>query len=173
MKNLKQIMLLVMTVAMVSITSCSKDDDGGGGGQAGEGTITAKVNGTQVTTLEITSVANTVSGGGQTTLTLQGNTSSQAFNLIIFGYEGVGTYELSDDNVFISASYTEVNTNDPLNSQIWNAPFQDSGVVGEIKVSEDANGKVKGTFHFNAKNVEDGSMRNITDGSFNLDVTEN
>ncbi len=173
MKNLKQIMLLLMTVTMVSLTSCSKDDDGGGGGSAGEGTITAKVNGTQITTLEITSVANTVTGGGQTTLTLQGNTSSAAFNMIIFGYEGVGTYELSDNNVFISASYTEVNINDPLNSQIWNAPFQDSGVVGEIKVSEDADGKVKGTFRFNAKNTEDGSMRNITDGSFNLDVTEN
>lgn len=173
MKNLKQFMVIVMTIMMVSLASCSKDDDGGGGGSAGEGTITATVNGTTVTTLEITSAANTVTGGGQTTLTLQGNTASQSFNMIIFGYDGVGTYELSDSNVFISASYTEVNINDPLNSQMWNAPFQDSGVVGEIKISEFADGKVKGTFNFNAKNVDDGSMKNITDGSFNLNVTEN
>ena len=166
-------MLLIMTLSMVSITSCSKDDDGGEGGQAAAGTITAKVNGNQVTTLDITSMANTTTGGGQTTLTIQGNTTSQAFSLIVFGYEGVGTYGLSDSNVFISASYTEVNINDPLNSQIWNAPFQDSGVIGEIKVSEDANGKIKGTFKFNAKNVNDGNMKNITDGSFNLNKTGN
>ncbi len=173
MKNLKQIMVLLMAVTMLSITSCSKDDDGGEGGSAGEGTITAKVNGTQVTTLDITSVANTVTGGGQTTLTLQGNTSSAAFNMIIFGYEGVGTYELSDDNVFISASYTEIDASDPLNAQIWSAPFQDSGIVGEINVSEDADGKVKGTFNFTGKNTDDGSIKTITDGSFNLDKTEN
>lgn len=173
MKNLKQIMLLVMTITMVSITSCSKDDDGGGGGLAGAGTITAKVDGTSVTTLEITSAANTATGGGQVTLVIQGNTASQAFNMIINGYEGVGTYEISDSNVFIIASYIEPNVSNPMDTQTWSAPYQNSGVVGEINVSEDANGKIKGTFNFTAKNTNDGSTKNITDGSFDLDKTEN
>ena len=166
-------MLLVMAVAVVAITSCSKDDDGGSSGTAGEGTITAKVNGTQVTTLEITTAANTVTGGGVTVLTLQGNTSSQGFTMIINGYEGVGTYEITDENVFITAAYIEPNVSDPLNTQFWNAPFQDSGSVGEINVSEDADGRVIGTFNYTAKNPDDGTTKNITDGSFNIEVTEN
>ena len=173
MKNLKKIMLLVMTVTMVSITSCSKNDDGGGGGTAGEGTITAKVNGTSFTSLEIASAANTASGGGTTTLIVQGNSASQGIVFTINGYNGVGTYEISDNNVFIVATYIEPNVSDPLNSQTWSAPFQNSGVVGEIKISEDANGRIKGTFDFTAKNSNDGSTKNITEGSFNLSKTEN
>ncbi|MEZ4856228.1 MAG: DUF6252 family protein [Gelidibacter sp.] len=173
MKNLKQILLLVMVVSLTNLTSCSKDDDGGSGGDAASGTIKAKVNGSQFTSLEITSFANLASGGGQTTLVMQGNTSSQAINMIINGYDGIGTYELSDSNVFISASYIEPNVNDPLNSQTWNAPFQDSGVVGEIKIAEQSDTTIKGTFHFTCKNVNDGSTKNITDGSFNLEIMNN
>ena len=173
MKNLKQFMLLVMTISLVSLTSCSKDDDGGGDGGAGEGTITAKVDGQQFTSMEITSTANTVSGGGQTSMTVQGNTATQAINLIIFGYDGVGTYELTSGNVFISASYSEPNVNDPLNMPTWSAPYQDSGVIGQIKISEDANGRVKGTFSFTGKNVETGGTKQITEGAFNLTKTEN
>ncbi|MGJ8592255.1 MAG: DUF6252 family protein [Aquaticitalea sp.] len=174
MKNFKQIMLLVMTISVMSITSCSKDDDGdGGGGSTAEGTITATVDGQSFTTLEITSAANLATGGGQTTLTIQGNTASQFVNLIIFGYEGVGSYELSDNNVFISASYVVPNTSDPLNTQIWNAPYQDSGVVGDINISTDADGRVIGTFNFTGKNTEDGSLKTVTDGSFNLSKIEN
>ncbi len=44
---------------------------------------------------------------------------------------------------------------------------------GQIQVSEDANGKVKGTFNFTCKNQNDGSTKNITDGSFDLEKTEN
>lgn len=173
MKNLKQIMLLVMVVSLTNLTSCSKDDDGGSGGGAASGTIKAKVNGSQFTSLEMTSFANLTSGGGQTTLVMQGNTSSQAINMIINGYDGVGTYELSDSNVFITASYIEPNVSDPLNSQTWSAPFQDSGVVGEIKIAEQSDTTIKGTFHFTCKNANDDSTKNITDGSFNLELMNN
>lgn len=173
MKNLKQFMLLVMAVSMVSLTSCSKDDDGGDAGTAGEGTITAMVNGTQFTSLEITTAANTVTGGGITFLTIQGNTATQVVNLNISGYEGVGTYELSDNNVFITASYGEPNVNDPLNLPTWSAPYQDSGVVGQIKISADADGRVKGTFNFTGKNSIDDTLKTITDGSFDIAKTEN
>lgn len=173
MKNLKQIMLMVMTVTTLGITSCSKDDDGDGVGNTGEGTITATVNGQTFTTLEITSAANTSAGGGITFLTIQGNTATQAVNLNITGYEGVGTYELSDSNVFMSANYSEPNVNDPLNLPMWNAPYQDSGVVGEINISEDADGRIKGSFSFTGKSSNDGSIKSITDGTFNLSKTVN
>jgi len=162
-------MLLVLTISVVSFTSCSKDDDGGSGGDAASGTIQAKVNGSTFSSLEITSFANKTSGGGQTTLILQGNTSSQAINMIIIGYDGVGSYELSDNNVFISASYLEPNISSPMNSPTWNAPYQDSGVVGEINISEETDTHVIGTFNFTAKSTNDGSTKTISDGSFNLE----
>lgn len=169
MKNLKKFMLLVMTVIMVSITSCNKDDDGGSGGDAASGTITAKVNGSQFTSLEVTTFANLTTGGGQTTLILQGNTSSQGISFVVNGYNGVGSYEISDDNVFIVATYIEPNISDPQNSQTWSAPFQDSGIVGELSISEETDTNIQGTFSFTAKNSNDGSTKNITEGSFNVD----
>lgn len=169
MKNLRKFMLLLITVSTVTILSCSKDDDGGGGGAAAEGTIEAKINGSQFTSLEMTTFANVTSGGGITTMVLQGNTSSQAINMIINGYEGVGTYELSDSNVFISASYIEPNISDPMNSQTWNAPYEDSGVAGEINISEETDTHVIGTFSFTAKNTNDGSIKTISEGSFNIE----
>ncbi len=172
MRNLKQFMLLIMVTSMVSLTSCKSDDDGGdsGGGGAASGTITAKINGDQFTSLEITSFANITSGGGQTTLVMQGNTQSQAINIVINGYEGVGGYEISDDNVFIIASYIEPNISNPSDTQTWSAPFQDSGIVGEVRISEETESKVKGTFHFDCKNSNDDTMKSVTDGSFNLNL---
>ncbi|MCB0448010.1 MAG: hypothetical protein KDD03_10965 [Gelidibacter sp.] len=170
MRNLKQLMLFIMIGSLVTLSSCSKSDDGGDGGNAAAGTITAKVNGSQFTSLEITSFAQLTTGGGQTTLVMQGNTQSQAINMIINGYNGVGSYELSDSNVFISASYIEPDINNPLNSQTWSAPFQNSGVVGEINISEQTSTNIKGTFNFTCKNSNDGSTKNITEGSFNLEL---
>lgn len=171
MRTLKHVTLLLMCFSLITFTSCSNDDDGGdggGGGGAASGTITAKINGSSFTSLEMTSFANTTTGGGQTTLVMQGNTQSQAINMIINGYDGVGTYQLSDDNVFRSASYIEPNISDPMATQTWNAPFQDSGVVGEIKISEETDTNIKGTFNFTCKNSNDGTTKNVTEGSFNL-----
>ncbi|WP_142784011.1 DUF6252 family protein [Changchengzhania lutea] len=168
MRHLKKFMLLVMMGSLVIFTSCSKDDDGGSGGAAGSGTITAKIDGTQFTSLNQTSFAQLTSGGGQTTLALQGNTSSQVISITMNGYDGLGTYEISDDSVFIVASYVEPNTNDPLNSKIWSAPYQNSGVIGEIKISEETDTNIKGTFSFTGKNNDDGSTKAVTEGAFNL-----
>ncbi|TYA52651.1 DUF6252 family protein [Formosa maritima] len=169
MKTLKHVTLLLMCFSLITFTSCSDDDDGGdGGGGAASGTITAKINGNSFTSLEMTSTATLVSGGGQTTLTMQGNTQTQAINLIINGYDGVGTYEISDDNVFRIASYIEPNVSNPANSQTWSAPFQDSGVIGEIKISEETDSNIKGTFNFTGKNSNDDSTKNVTEGAFNL-----
>jgi hypothetical protein len=170
MKTLKHVTLLLMCFSLITFSSCSDDDDGGdgGGGGAASGTITAKINGSSFTSLEMTSFANSTTAGGQTTLIMQGNTQSQAISMIINGYDGVGTYELSDNNVFRTATYMEPNINDPLNSPTWSAPYQDSGMVGEIKISEETDTYVKGTFNFNCKNSNDGSIKNVTEGAFNL-----
>ena len=167
MKTLNKTILLLMAVIAVSLTSCKKDDDGGGGGSAASGTLAAKVDGSSFNSMEMTSFATLTSG----TLILQGsNASGKAISIIINHYDGIGTYEFSDSNVFVVGTYVETNINDPMNSQTWTAPYDNSGVVGEVKISEKTDTNVKGTFHFTAKNSNgDQSLKSITDGSFNLE----
>lgn len=173
MKTLNKTILVLLAIVAVGFTSCSKDDDGGSDGAAAAGTVEAKVDGSAFKSMTQTSTASYVSAGGSATVTLQGSDASgKAIHIIIGGFDGEGTYQLSDSNVFISASYTEVNVNDPMNTQTWHAPYQDSGIVGEVKVSELTDTNIKGTFNFKGKNMgENGSIKNLTDGSYNLSLT--
>jgi hypothetical protein len=165
-------MLLVMTMSLVSLSSCSKDDDGGSGGGAASGTLTAKVDGTSYQSMEISSSA-TIANGGQNLIIIASNSDGNAFAFTILGFDGVGTYPIGGGaNIFNSASYTEtdVDLNNPQNSttEVWQAPYDDT-MVGELKVSEVTDDKVKGTFEFTCKNVNgDQSVKTITEGSFNL-----
>src|SRR5690606_7834201 len=121
--------------------------------------------------LEMTSIASETNAGGSTTITIQGSDANgKGIFIIINNFDGTGTYEFSDSNVFVNATYVEADINKPMNSQTWSAPYQDSGVVGEVKISEKTDTKIKGTFHFKAKNTEDQSIKNIAEGSFNLNI---
>ena len=177
MRNLRQFMLLIMTVSLVTLTSCSNDDDGGGPSTAGSGVLAAKVDGTSFQSLEISSSA-TVANGGQNLIIIASNSDGNAFAFTILGYDGVGTYPIGGGaNIFNSASYTEtdVDLNNPQNSttEIWQAPYDDT-MVGELRVSEETETKVIGTFDFTCKNVAgDQSVKTITDGSFNLNKQVN
>ncbi len=170
MKTFNKTILVLLAVVAVSFTSCKKDDDGGGGGSAGSGTISAKVNGSNFTSMEAASRATQSSGGGSTTIILQGSDASgKGIFITMNNFDGVGTYEFSDSNVFLVATYVETNINNPQNSQTWTAPYEGSGVIGQVKISEKTDTKIKGTFNFTGKNVNgDNSLKNITDGSFNL-----
>jgi hypothetical protein len=169
MKKLKQ--LLPILILMVSfIFSCYKsDDDAGNGGSAAEGTIVAKVDGTTITTLDMVTFANLVSGN----LSIQGNTggtNAKTFTLLIGGINGVGTYPIGGgSNIANSASYIELSgaiTNPQTHT--WQAPYDDQQ-AGEIKITELSDTRVKGTFHYKAKNVlGDQSVKHITEGSFNI-----
>ncbi|MBO6879090.1 MAG: hypothetical protein JJ870_00790 [Winogradskyella sp.] len=162
-----------MTVSLVALTSCKSDDDGGGGGDAPSGTLTASVDGTNFQSLDISSSA-TVANNGQNLIIIASNSDGNAFAITIIGYSGPGTYPLGGGaNTFNSASYTEtdVDINNPQNSttEIWQAPYDDTQ-VGEINISEETDSKVIGTFNFSGKNVNgDQSVKNITNGSFDLD----
>jgi len=161
----------MVVVSSLSV-SCKSDDDGGGGGSAAEGTVTAKVNGNGFTSVEMATFASINSG----TLMVQGNTggtSSQAIVLQIIGFDGTGTYPIGGGaNIYNVASYTEtdVDLSNPTNPDVvtWQAPYDDSQ-VGEINISEVTDTKVKGTFSFQAKNA-DGNIKNITEGSFNVNL---
>lgn len=169
MKNSYLFFFMIITAGLISF-SCKSDDDGGGGGSAAAGTISAKVDGSNVTTLDMTTAATIQSGSFQ----IQGNTggtSSKAFFMTIAVFDGVGTYPIGGGaNIFNTASYTEteVDLSNPMDPQMvtWVAPYDDTQ-VGEINISELTDTNVKGTFSFRAKN-EEGNIKNITEGSFNI-----
>lgn len=171
-KNLFSLILMMTIVASSLSVSCKSDDDGGGGGSAAAGTIVAKVDGSNVTTIEMTTIAHISSGS----LQIQGNTggtSSKAFMLTIVGLDGEGTYPIGGGaNIFNVASYieTEVDLANPTNPNVvtWQAPYDDSQ-VGEINISELTDSNIQGTFHYKAKNA-DGNIKNITNGSFNISL---
>ncbi len=176
MKTIKFICACFLVTTSFLVSSCSSDDDGGGGGSAAAGTITAKVGGSSVTTVNIATFANQVGPIMQ----IQGNTggtSSKAFVLNIMTYDGVGTYDIGGGEFGLgqaNVSYVEtiVDLANPTAPDIktWSAPFEGGEKVGEIKVSEVTETYIKGTFQFTAKNTDDGSTKQITEGSFNIDL---
>lgn len=173
MRKLRNLCGLLFTASVLSLTSCSSNDDGGDAGPAGSGTVVAKVDGTTFKSLKIASTANFTAGGGGV-LTLQGSDADgKAIIMIINGYTGVGAYTITSSNVFITASYIETNINNPSASKTYMAPFESSGETGEIKVAEDTDGNVTGTFGFTAKSTTDGTTKTISEGSFNLTKQSN
>jgi hypothetical protein len=176
MRVLKQFMLLVMVTSLITLTSCSSDDDSGnngGGGSAASGTLTAKVDGANYQSLQISSSATVANAGSFNNLIIiASNSSGNGFAMTIIGYEGPGTYKITgaDINIMNTASYSETDISDPMNpsTEIWQAPY-DNTEVGEVIVTEETDSKVKGTFYFRCKNVNgDNSEKNITEGAFNL-----
>ncbi|MEZ4839820.1 DUF6252 family protein [Flavobacterium sp.] len=176
MKTIKFICACFLVTSSLFVTSCSSDDDGGGGGSAAAGTITAKVNGASVTTLDMVTFAYQVG----TMMHIQGNTggtSSQAFSFNITTFDGVGTYDIGGGEFGLghaNVSYveTEVDLSNPTAPDVktWSAPFDGGDKVGEIRVSEVTDTHIKGTFSFTAKNPADGSTKEITEGSFNVEL---
>ena len=169
MRTLKQFMLLVMTMSLVTLSCSKSDDDGGGGGNAASGTLVAKVDGTSYQSMEISSSA-TLANGGQNLIIIASNSDGNAFAMTIFGYTGTGTYEFTGANIAVTntAAYSEIDVSNPTNLENWQAPY-DATLVGTISISEETDTKVKGTFEFTCKNVNgDQSIKNITEGSFDL-----
>ena len=75
MKKVKQIMLFLMAVSLVTLSGCSNDDDTSGGDQgAASGTLTAKVDGTSYTSMSISSSA-TVANNGQNLIIIASNSN--------------------------------------------------------------------------------------------------
>lgn len=177
MKTIKNSIYTGLIALTLVFAGCSSDDDGGDGGDAALGTITAKVDGTTVTTLEMVTFATLTTVSGASHLQIQGNTggtTSKAFILQIGGVDGTGTYQIDgSSNISILGIYSEI-TVDPANptnveTNEWYAPH-DASVAGEINISELSDTKVVGTFHFTGKNVDgDNSTKEITEGSFNIE----
>lgn len=171
MKTMKKSYLIALTILLTGAFSfsCKSDDDAGAGGGAASGTISAKVDGTTVTTMEMTTAAQISGGTLMITGSNGGSTPNKSFMLSIVSLDGTGTYPIGGGaNIFNVASYIETNVSNPTNAQTWQAPYDDTQ-VGEINITELSDSRVKGTFHYRGKNVNgDGSVKDITEGSFNI-----
>lgn len=174
MKKLKTLMLFLITASLTTFSSCSSDDGGADSG-APSGLLVAKVDGVSYKSFEISSMATiSTTGPSNTLVIIASNSDGNAFSMTVFGYTGEGTYEFTGANLAITnvASYseTEVNLSNPTASttEMWQAPYDDT-LVGSVSISEETETHIKGTFSFKAKNVGgDDSIKNITEGSFNL-----
>lgn len=174
MKNFKHIMLFVMIGSLLTFTtSCSNDDDGGDGPSGTpSGTLVATIDGASFQSAAISSSA-TVANGGQNLIIIASHSDGRAFSFTVFGYDSVGTYPIGGGaNITNGASYSEIDVdiNNPQNTttETWQAPYDDS-MVGELRISEETETNLKGTFEFTCKNVGgDNSVKTITNGSFDL-----
>ena len=172
MKKIKQLGKIAFLALAISFGSCSSDDGGGStGGSAGDGTITAKVDGKSITTIKMA----TVGVSSSNFLTLSGTTMNQeGISITVYNYTGEGTYNaISGNEVGAVFSYIKVDLNDPQSSHnTWYAPLEDtSGVTGTITVTEASADKVKGTFSFKGAN-DLGTFKNVTNGSFNVALNQ-
>lgn len=166
MKKIKQLGKIAFLALAISFGSCSSDD-GGGSVSAGAGTISAKVDGKTVTTIQ----AGTTASVNGSFVMLSGTTMSQeAFTIVIYDYNGAGTYSVITGNDLGAVfTYSKININDPLNtSNTWYAPLDETtGTSGTITITEESETDIKGTFSFKAIN-DLGTFKNVTNGSFNI-----
>lgn len=164
MKTIKKFGFVLVLAVTTILSSCSSSD-GGGGGSAAAGTLKAKIAGSNYSSMQAATFATSQSG----MLIVQGSDATGKAIQLMIAANTVGTYEISDDaNISAVASYTEANISNPSASQTWAAPYENSGAVGSITISEITATNVKGTFNFTGKNQTGTGTKAITDGSFNV-----
>lgn len=155
MKTLKLIFAFTL---LLGISSCSDSTDEDLG-LSGEGSLTAKIDGSNFEALSVAVVA-TISNN---VAAIQGsNSEGEYIRLHISNYNGVGTYttgnSISNTN---SAMYGTVN---PVIS--WVSTF-DIG-SGTIEVTEETDSFINGTFLFTGINSDGNTTsKTITQGTFN------
>jgi len=164
--NLKLVAIAFLVV--FSLSNCSSDDDEATG-SVGEGTMTAKIDGASFSNSNSAgqaTIANLPTGDN---LVIQAsNSDGKSINIVVWNYTGTGTYEINSSGLNLNTGiYTETDIANPANTQIWQAPYQNSS-IGTIKITEETTTAVKGEFSFKAKNATDSSVKDITEGFFNL-----
>lgn len=169
MKTIKHLGFAIVLAVTTILSSCSSSDgDGGGGGSTALGTMKAKVAGTSWTSMS----AATAATHQNTMLIIQGSDATgKAIQLMVSGVTAPGTFQINDTSAIDAiASYTQANVSNPQASQSWAAPYEGSGNVGTITVTDLTATNVKGTFSFKGKNQSGADTKQITDGVFNINL---
>jgi len=171
MKTFKNVMLvLLMSLAIVS---CKKDDDGGEDPAGATGTLTAKIDGATLTADIAVQAQITPSGQGDVLAISGGTSASENLQMIIQGFDGVGTYGLNFTNIGTYSYLPDPSNPDPSTVVIY-LSINGTGSTGELKVSSFDGNTIQGTFNFTGYKADDQTDTvAVTDGEFNLEVTNN
>lgn len=167
MKKIKQLGKIAFLALALSFASCSSDSAGGStGGAAGEGTITAKVDGKSFKSLSAATIGQV---SDQVLQVIGSNAKGENISIQILSFNGIGTYDVkSDGDTFAVCSYTAIDLNDPQNTNnIYSSGYDGAVSVGSVDVTSVTDTNIKGTFSFTAKN-QAGASKSITAGSFNV-----
>ncbi len=169
MKTLNFKLLTIAFFVVFSFSSCGNDDDDATG-SVGEGTMTAKIDGASFSNSNSAGQATIASLPTGDNLIIQGsNSDGKSIQLIVGNYTGTGTYEINSSGLNVNTGiYTETDIANPTNTQIWQAPYPSSSSIGTIKITEETAAAVKGEFSFKAENARDTTVKDITEGLFNL-----
>lgn len=169
MKSIKHLGFAIVLAVTTILSSCSSSSDGdGGGGGAASGTVQAKAGSTNFKSMTQASWA-TKQGG---MIIVQGSDATgKAIQLMITG-NATGTYQISDTGISNIASYTEVNLTN-MSSKTWAAPYEGSGNVGSVTITDLTDTNVKGTFTFTGKNQSGSDTKAVTNGAFNVNFQGN
>lgn len=167
MKTIKNLGFAIVLAVTTMLTSCSSSDGGGG---AAAGTITAKAG--SVSFKSMTQASYAMQQGGM--LIIQGSDAQgRVIQLMLMGVSETGTYTISDTaGISVIANYSEMNLN-TMSAVTWAAPYEDSGAVGTITISEITDTGVKGTFNFTGKNQSGADTKSVTNGAFNVNFQTN
>ena len=165
--------LFFLLVSAVIATGCSNDDESGSGDGGGE--MTASISGSgSFKSHAISSNAVKTANSTGTSLFIQGtNSDGVGITMTIMNYTGEGTYQFGPvTSNFNTASYTETNISNPMDTQVWAASY-DTSSSGSITILNESESGVKGTFNFKGKNSNDDSIKVISNGNFDLKFKSN
>jgi hypothetical protein len=179
MKTMKQIGLMLAFVVATVMSSCSGDDNGGsGGGSAALGKINAKAGSKNFKSYVASATKQAV--GSTYMIAIQGSDEEgNAISLILNGVDGQpGTFKIgTETSISAVGTYTEteINMSNPMASTFttWAAPYEDSGEVGSITITEITDTNIKGNFQFKGKNQDGADMKQVSNGAFNLNFQGN
>lgn len=168
MKSIKHISLAIVLALTTIFTSCSTDGGSGGGASAALGQVKAKAGNTNFTSMTQASFASRQGG----MIIVQGSDATGKAIQLMVTADATGTYEISDTSgISVIGSYTEVNLGS-MSSVTWAAPYDGSGNVGSVTITELTETNVKGTFSFTGKNQSGSDTKQVTNGAFNVNFQQ-
>lgn len=170
MRTIKHLAFAIVLAVTTLLSSCSSSDgDGGGGGSTALGTMKAKIAGSNWSSMS----AATAATHRNTVLIIQGSDATgKAIQLMAVGVTAAGTFQINDTSAIdVVASYTQANISNPMASLVFAAPYEGSGTVGTLTVTDLTATNVKGTFSFTGKNQSGADTKQVTDGVFNVNLT--
>lgn len=154
MKTLYKLSLL--SFMFIFFMACSDDDPTEGTNDGAS--LSAKVDGTNFASLEV-SVSAIVNSG---VLAVQGSNSSGEFVRInVTSYNGEGTYKAGD--ALANTNLMMYGTASPVKS--WATTFNFG--TGTVTITEETSTHIKGTFTFNGYEASSKTTKKITEGTFN------